>query len=112
MSGYSVEQHKFGAALNIDGEFVWKERLNTPEEDTNGLSKVAGGGGASDDRQGVFSTLPNVKEQKAASGCKQWHADKCSTTGSIYLKKKGSDSQHWGVKTSTMADFMGKQWKQ
>ena len=39
-------------------------------------------------RRGVSSTIPNVREQKAAFGCKQWCADKCSTTGSIKKKKK------------------------
>ena len=47
MSGYSVGQHKFRAGLNADEELVWKKRLNMPEEEINGLSKVVGGGGAS-----------------------------------------------------------------
>ena len=37
-------QHKFRAGLNVDEELVLKERLNTPEEDINGLSKVVGDG--------------------------------------------------------------------
>lgn len=52
------------------------------------IIKGSGRWRASDNRWGVSSTIPNVKEQKAASGCKQWHADKCSTTGSIKKKKK------------------------
>lgn len=40
-------QHKFRAGLNADEELVWKKRLNMPEEEINGLSKVVGGGGAS-----------------------------------------------------------------
>lgn len=55
---------------------------------SNGLSEAVGDGGASDDRLGInLSTVTNVKEKKAASGWKQWCADKCSTTGSIKTRK-------------------------